>query len=52
MKKHALSLSEGSQRRSLPAVALAQAGRHFVVLTYYEYAPCAKVPAVLLDGPF
>ncbi len=30
------------QRRSRP----------FVVLTYYEYAPRAKVPAALLDGPF
>ncbi len=30
------------QRRSRP----------FVVLTYYEYAPRAKAPAALLDGPF
>ncbi|MFB3115375.1 MAG: hypothetical protein ACE1ZW_05290 [Nitrospirales bacterium] len=42
LKKHALSLSEGSQRRSRP----------FVVLTYYEYAPRVKAPAALLDGPF
>jgi len=30
----------------------AQAGRPFVVLTYYEYAPRVKGPAALLSAPF
>jgi hypothetical protein len=30
----------------------AQAGRPFVVLTYWEYAPRAKRAAALLDGLF
>jgi len=45
-------LRQTSQRRSLPAVALAQAGRPFAVLTYYEYAPRVKMAAALLDRPF
>jgi len=45
-------LRQTSQLRSLPAVALAQAGRAFGVLTYSVYAPRAKSPAALLDGLF
>jgi len=30
----------------------AQAGRHFVVLTYWKYAPRIKIAAALLDDFF
>ena len=49
LKKHALSLTEGfaSGVLGLRRSGFAQAGRPFVVLTYYEYAPRANAPAAL-----
>jgi len=45
-------LRQTSQRRSLPAVALAQAGSYFAVLTCKVYAPRVKMAAALLGEPF
>jgi len=42
----------GSGVPCLRRSGFAQAGRPFVVLTYYEYAPRVKVPAALLSAPF
>ena len=56
MLEKAASLRQGYGSQGTPlalsAVALAQAGRAFVMPTYCEYAPRAKAPAALLDGPF
>jgi hypothetical protein len=48
MLKKATSSSVPCLRRS----GYAQAGRHFVVLMYWKYAPRVKIAAALLDDFF
>ena len=47
------NVEKSHQRRSLPSPKrFAQAGRNFVVLTYWKYAPRVKIAAALLDDFF
>jgi hypothetical protein len=47
------NVEKSHQPRSLPSPKrFAQAGRHFVVLTYWKYAPRVKIAAALLDEFF